>query len=114
MVMIREMFSPVGGPKDGQGDIDYADDLKFFIDNESELLSRQMFPGIKKHLKHRDHPHAYKFYLKPLQKCCKIYANKFKLENIEQKITKEQLIGLAKQIAAEQNQHIARGDYDVD
>ena len=113
MVMIREMFSPLGGQAQNS-DIDYAEDLKFFIDNESEVLSRHMFPAIKKHLQHRNNPDAYKLYLKPVQKCAKIYAEKFKVESIQEKITKEQLIVLAKQIAKEQDRHISRGDYDVD
>jgi hypothetical protein len=32
-MLLKEMFSAIGAPKDEQADIDWLDDLKFFIDN---------------------------------------------------------------------------------
>ena len=107
------MFSPIGAPSQDLAEIDWIDDLKFYIDNDTDILSRQMFPAIKKHMNHVDHPQAYKIYLKPLQQCTEMYCNKFDIDDPENKFTKEAIEGLAKKIAKEQNTHIKNGDYDA-
>jgi hypothetical protein len=109
-MLLKEMFSPIAAPKD-QPDIDWLDDLKFYIDINNELLSNQLFPAIKKHTKYVGNPNAYKLYVKPLERCCEDYCNKFEIENPGEKFPKEQLIELAKKIAFEQEQNIKKGDY---
>ena len=64
------MFSPIGAPKDDKEDIDWLGDLKFFIDNDSDVLSKQFFPAIRKHQEYKGHPDAYKLYIKPLEGVC--------------------------------------------
>ena len=114
MVMIREMFSPMGGPKKEEEQIDWLGDLKFFIDNNNSLLTHEIHPAVMKHKKYRDHPKAFKLYIKPLQKCANLYAREFDIPEPENKLPKEAIIQLAKQIANEQSNFISRGDYDVD
>jgi hypothetical protein len=111
-MLLKEMFSPIGAPRDDQQqDIDWIGDLKFFIDNDSQILSKQFFPAIKKHQQHRGHPDAYKLYLSPLEGVCETYCKKFEVSNKQEVFTKEKLIELAKHFAEEQERHIERGDY---
>ena len=111
-MLLKEMFSPIGAPRDDQQqDIDWIGDLKFFIDNDSQILSKQFFPAIIKHQQHRGHPDAYKLYLSPLVGVCETYCKKFEVSNKQEVFTKEKLIELAKHFAEEQERHIERGDY---
>jgi hypothetical protein len=109
-MLLREMFSPIGAPKE-EDDIDWIGDLKFFIDNDSNILSRQFFPAIRKHQQHKGHPDAYKLYLRPLEGVCETYCKKFEVKNREEAFPKEKLIELAKNFANEQEKHIEHGDY---
>ena len=112
MVKLYEMFSPIGGPNaTEEPEIDWLDDLKFFIDNDDSSLENQLFPAIKKHSKYAGHPEAYKLYIKPIENCCEAYCHKFDIDNKEEKFTKESLIELAKKIAEEQNKFIEAGHY---
>jgi len=111
---LMEMFSAIGAPKEELKDIDWADDLKFFIDNDDKLLTQYMFPALQKHEKHAGHPDAYKLYLRPIKECCKIYIKKFEIENPKDKFTEDILEDLAKKIAEEQEKHIKDGDYHRD
>jgi len=108
---LSEMFSPMGGPREQDQQVDWLGDLKFFIDNEDRLLKNEMFPAIKKHMQYRNHPNAYKLYIKPLKRCCRAYCAKFQIKNPEEKFPKQDLITLAKHIAEEQTKFIDRGDY---
>lgn len=108
---LLEMFSPIGAPKADQSDIDWLDDLKFYIDNDNSMLQKNLFPAIEKHKKHIDHPDAYKIYLAPIKRCCENYCEKFEIEDAEEKFSKEKLIELAKHIAQEQKKFILHGDY---
>jgi hypothetical protein len=110
---LNEMFSPIGAPKEDDREVDWLGDLKFFIDNDNQILSQQLFPTIKKHSKHLDHPKAYKLYLQPVQTALRSYCEQFKIEDQEEKFPKESLIELAKQICEEQRKHIEDGDYDA-
>jgi hypothetical protein len=112
-MLLREMWSAIGAPKDDQQDIDWLDDLKFFIDNDDKMLSNFFFPAVKKHKEYQGHPDAYKIYLKPIENCLGHYCKKFEISNPEEKFPKEKLIDLAKQIAAEQDQHLKHGDYEA-
>jgi hypothetical protein len=109
-MLLKEMFSPIGAPKE-ENDIDWIGDLKFFIDNDSQILSKQFFPAIKRHQQHKGHPDAYKLYLHPLEGVCETYCKKFEVKNKEEVFPKEKLIELAKHFADEQERHIERGDY---
>ncbi len=40
-MLLKEMFSAIGAPKEtDQQDIDWLDDLKFFIDNDDTMLNQ--------------------------------------------------------------------------
>ena len=111
-MLLREMFSPIGSPKDEQADVDWIGDLKFFIDNDSDILSKHFFPAIRKHQSHKGNPDAYKLYIRPLTGVCETYCEKYEIEDREEKFPKEKLIKLAKHFAEEQEKHIEKGDYD--
>jgi len=108
---LNELFSPIGAPKDNE-DINWGEDLKVFIDNETDVMSNILFPAIKKHQGYPGHQDAYKIYIKPIQQCKEMYCNKFKVDQPEEKFPKELIINLAKQIASEQDEFIGRGDYE--
>jgi hypothetical protein len=111
-MLLREMFSPVGAPHEEQQDIDWMDDLKFFIDNNDTMLNQYFFPAVKKHKEHKGHPDAYKIYVRPIEHCMGHYCKKFDIDKPEEKFPKEKLIDLAKLFATEQEKHIEHGDYD--
>jgi len=110
-MLLKEMFSPIGAPKEDQSDIDWIGDLKFFIDNDDAILNQQFFPAIKKHEQHKGHPDAYKIYLTPIQSCLETYCNKFEVEEPGDKFPKEKLIELARTFAMQQERFMERGDY---
>ncbi len=110
-MLLREMFSPVGGPKEDQSDIDWADDLKFYIDNDERLLGRFIFPAVERHEKYAGHPNAYKIYVKPLKQCLESYLDKFDIDDPEKKFTDDLIESLAKKIAMQQENFLKKGDY---
>jgi len=110
-MLLKEMFSPIGAPKDDQQDIDWLDDLKFFIDNDTGILDQHFFPAIKKHREHKGNPHVFKIYIRPIETAVGHYCDKFDIKDKEEKFPKEKLIDLAKRIADEQEKHIEKGDY---
>ena len=111
-MLLKELFSPIGSPNDKEDDINWHDDLKVFIDNDNEVMSNVLFPAIKKHEKYRGHPNAYKLYIKPVERCCDMYCNKFNIDKPEEKFSRENMISLARQIAKEQEIHLENGDYE--
>lgn len=106
------MFSAIGAPKDNEQEIDWLDDLKFFIDNDSTLLNQYFFPAIKKHKEHRHNPNVFKVYIRPIQRCLDHYCDKFDIEDREDKFSKDKIINLAKRFAEQQNKFIEKGDYN--
>jgi len=110
-MLLREMFSPMGGPKQDQEDIDWKDDLKFYIDNNNDLLNKFMMPAIQKHQKYKGHPSAYKIYIKPLQQCAEDYCRRFDVEEQGKVFDPETIIELAKSMAEQQENFISKGDY---
>jgi hypothetical protein len=108
---LNEFFPSPEQPDENQ-DVDWLDDLKFFIDNEPKLLSNYFFPAVNKHKKHLDHPDAYRLYLKPLHTCMKEYCETFEIEDADKKFSKDSLTELAKRIAEEQKRFIENGDYE--
>ena len=45
-MLLREMFSAIGAPTSEQTDVDWTNDLKFFIDNDDAVLKNYFFPKI--------------------------------------------------------------------
>jgi hypothetical protein len=113
-MLLQEMFSPLGGPKEQEKNIDWGDDLKFYIDNEDRLLQKYMFPAVEKHEKYVGHPNAYKIYMKAIRSCAESYCEKFEIEDPKEKFTEEIIEGLARRIAVEQEKYISKGDYKKD
>lgn len=113
-MLLSEMFSPIGAPKDNEQDIDWMGDLKFFIDNDEKMLGNYFFPAVKKHKEHKGNPNAYKLYMRPLESCLSHYKEKFQIEEAEEKFPKDKLIELAKKIAEEQERFMENGDYETE
>jgi len=111
---LMEMFSAIGAPKEEDQNIDWADDLKFFIDNDDRLITQYMYPALKKHEKNAGHPDAYKLYVNPIKECLKIYIKRFEIEDPEDKFSEDLIEGLAKKIAGQQEKFIEDGDYNRD
>ena len=106
------MFSPIGAPHENEQEINWAEDLKFYIDNNEKLLSQYMFPAIKRHTEYVGNPNVYKVYIRPLESCLNQYCNEFEIKDREIKFPKDSLIELAKKIAFEQETHISNGNYE--
>jgi hypothetical protein len=113
-MLLSEMFSPIGAPKDNDQDVDWLGDLKFFIDNDEKMLGNYFFPAVKKHKEHKGNPNAYKLYMRPLESCLGHYKEKFQIEEAEEKFPKDKLIELAKKIAEEQERFMENGDYEAE
>jgi len=111
-MLLKEMFSPVGAPKDDQADVDWLGDLKFYMDNNDEMLNRYFFPAVKRHKQYQNHPNAYKIYIRTLEGCLESYCEKYEIEDRDEKFPREKLEELAKQIAVQQEKYLKRGDYD--
>ncbi len=111
-MLLKEMFSAIDAPKDNEQEIDWLDDLKFFIDNDSALLNQYFFPAIKRHKEYQGNPNVFKVYIRPIENCLGHYCDKFDIEDREEKFPKEKLIDLAKRFAEEQEKFLEKGDYD--
>ena len=111
-MLLREMFSAIGAPKEEDQEIDWIDDLKYFIDNDDKMLSNYFFPAVKRHQEHQHNPNVFKVYIRPIEQCLDHYCEKFDIDNREEKFPKEKLIDLAKRFAEEQEKHIEKGDYE--
>lgn len=107
------MFSPLGNPSDEEQDINWIEDLKFYMDNEERILQRYVYRSIKKHIANLGSDKAYKLYVPTIVSCIKDYCNKFEITDAETKFSKDDILGLAKQMAADQEVHIKNGDYDA-
>jgi hypothetical protein len=94
-------------------EINYAEDLKFFIDNDQATLTKNFFPAIKKHKESEHNEDSYKHYIKPIISSIHVYCKKFDLDDVKDKIfNKENVVNLAKKFAEEQAKHIKNKDYD--
>lgn len=112
-MLLKEMWSAIGAPKQAQDDVDWLDDLHFYIDNNNQLLNKHFFPAVEKHKKYKDHPQVFKLYMKPVEECMECYCEEFNIENKEEKFPKAKLIELAKRFAMEQANFIEKGDYEA-
>jgi hypothetical protein len=110
---LLEMFSPIGAPRADNNEIDWIDDLKFFIDNDNQVLSQYLFPAVKKHSKDLDNPKAYRLYFKPITTALESYCAKYEIKDRKEKFTNEALVELAKKICEEQKRFIESGDYET-
>lgn len=113
MVKLYEMWSAIGGPKsEEEQDIDWMDDLKFFIDNNNQLLSQHILPASAKQKENPDHPDCWKHYVKPVRHAIDEYCEVFELENRDEIFTKDKIVEMCKLFADEQSKHIEQGHYD--
>jgi len=112
-MLLNELFSPSEKKiKKYDPEVDYLDDLKFWISNNDDLVSKVLMPAVKKHKEHRGNTDGYKFYLEPIKKCCNLYCDKFDLSDSKNEIFgPNEIIKLAKKIASEQTKYIDKGDY---
>lgn len=112
IMLLTEMFSAIGAPKNDLSDIDWIDDLKFFIDNNDDILENYIFPAVRRQENNLNNKDSFKLYLKPLRICIKKYVAAYDVPDPEDKFTSEKIIELAKRIADEQKKHINDGDYE--
>lgn len=106
------MWSAIGAPKQDDQEIDWLDDLKFFIDNDDSMLNQYFFPAVKRHKEHKGNPNVFKVYIRPIEHCLDHYCKKFEVDGKEEKFPKEKLIDLAKKFAEEQEKFLEKGDYE--
>ena len=110
-MLLNEMFSPIGAPKDDRGEVDWLDDLHFFIDNNDKMLNQYFFPAVKRHKEHLGNPNVFKVYIRPVERCLDHYCEKYDIDDRAEKFSKEKIIELAKRFAEEQSKFIEKGDY---
>lgn len=111
-MLLREMFSPIGAPNPEKDEVDWLDDLHFFIGNNDKMLSQYFFPAVKRHKEYKDHPQVFKVYIKPIERCLDSYCQEFDITDRAAKFPKEKIIELAKRFAQEQTKFIEKGDYE--
>ena len=117
IMKLLELFSQPddSGNKDDRLDpeINYLEDLKFFIDNNNNILSKLFFPAITKHKKQGNTEDSYKLYIEPVKKSIDIYCKKYELDDFKDKIFSDNaVLDISKKFAQEQNDHIQHKDYD--
>ena len=95
-----------------EDEINWIEDLKFYMDNDDHILSQHFFPAVKKQQRYKDRDDTYKIYVPVLYKCIEQYCSKFDIDDTETKFTKDKILDLAKKISTEQQTYIDRGDYD--
>jgi hypothetical protein len=110
-MLLKEMFSPIGAPKDDQEEVDWLDDLHFFIDNNDKMLNQYFFPAVKRHKDHLGNPNVFKVYIRPVERCLDHYCEKYDIDDRAEKFPKEKIIELAKRFAEEQTKFLEKGDY---
>lgn len=106
------MWSPIGAPKEDQKEVDWLDDLHFYIDNKDELLNQYFFPAVQRHKEHQGNPNVFKVYIRPIERCLEQYCEEFDIDGKEEKFPKEKIIELAKRFAEEQEKFLEKGDYE--
>ena len=105
-------YSPIGAPSDdAANDIDWLDDLKFYIDNDEKLLNNHFFQAIKKHHKFVGNPNIYKIYIKPILTSIDQYCDHYDIDDKDEKFTDSEIIKMAKKLAGEQESNINNGEY---
>lgn len=115
-MLLKEFFAPASEKSPivpYEDEIDWIDDLKFYIDNDDATLKNYFFPAVDRHKEYRGNPNAYKVYIRPLERCKESYCEKFEIQDPETKFPKEKIIELAKRIASEQEKFMEKGDYET-
>lgn len=114
LMRLMELFSqPDNKDPRLNPDINYLDDLKFFVDNNSEMLSNIFFPAVKEQQKSNNPEEAFKLYIKPLKFAVEKYCEQYDLKDVKDEIfTDENLSEIAKRFATEQHNHINNKDYE--
>jgi hypothetical protein len=109
-----ELFSQnFSDQRDPEEDIDWVSDLKFYIDNDDNLLTNYIFPAVAQQKKINDKDAAYKVYIKPLRQCAMSYCDKFETEKPHKELfPTKSIVKLAKSFAETQNSFIEKGDYE--
>jgi hypothetical protein len=110
-MLLKEMFSPIGAPTQDQEEVNWLEDLHFYIDNNDKMLEKYFFPAIKRHKEHQGNPNVFKVYIRPIEHCLDSYCQKYDISDKAEKFPKEKIIELAKQFAQEQSKFIEKGDY---
>lgn len=109
-----ELFSR--NPQDNhepEEEIDWLDDLKFYIDNNDDLLTSYIFPAVAQQKHDLENPDSYKVYIKPLRQCAIKYCEKFNTEKPHKELfPTEAIIKLAKHFSDQQKNYIDNGDYE--
>lgn len=108
-MLLKELFQ--ADKKQPDPDINWIEDLKVFLDNDDEMLSKYFFPAVDQHKQDPDNDEAYKFYIKPLSLCAEKYCSTYDIPDKNNFFPAEKIADLAKMIAAEQKSYIKRGDY---
>ena len=111
-MLLKEMWSPIGAPQKDKQEVDWLDDLHFYIDNNDQLLNQYFFPAVKRHKEHRGNPNVFKVYIRPIEHCLDSYCKKYDINDREEKFPKEKIIDLAKRFAEEQSKFLEKGDYN--
>lgn len=110
-MLLQELFSRPEDFANSEKDIDWLGDLKVFLDNDDETLSKYFFPAVDRHKENPDDDNAFKLYIRPLSACAEKYCKTYQLPEKNTFFPPEKIIELAKKIAAEQKAYIKRGDY---
>ena len=111
-MLLKELFQSPMDFANSEQDIDWIDDLKVFMDNDDETLSKYFFPAVDKHKQDPDNEDAFKLYIKPVSMCVDKYCQTYDLPEKNTFFPPEKVIELSKKIAQEQKAYIKRGDYD--
>ncbi len=112
-MLLREMFGYYGAPNPEQEEVDWLDDLHYYIDNNDQMLNQYFFPAVKKHAEHQGNPEVFKVYVRPIEQCLDHYCKEFDISDRAEKFPKEKIIELAKRCAEEQSKFIEKGDYET-
>ena len=110
-MLLKELFQSPMDFANSEEDIDWLGDLKVFLDNDDETLSKYFFPAVDKHKQNPNDDEAFKLYIKPLSYCADKYCQTYQLPEKNTFFPPEKIVELAKKIAAEQKTYIDRGDY---
>ena len=79
-MLLNELFAKsIEEPKKYDPEVDYLDDLKFWISNNDEALSKMLMPAIHQQRSQANEEGNYKLYIKPLANCAEDYCAKFDL-----------------------------------
>lgn len=109
-----ELFSQnPSDQRDPENDVDWLDDLKFYIDNDDQLLTNYILPAVAQQKQNNDPNVAYKVYIKPLRQCAANYCDKFETEKPHKELfPTKSIVKLAKLFADKQESFIDKGDYE--